>query len=220
MDLDFIDLKLPSGTLWATKNVGANSVHDDGLYYSWGEEIGYYHENGCCSKNFRYKTYELRVSNEDNLSEQDFCDCNQMKGYNTSNGECIMKCSDNAVCMLYDDECYIPTPEQFDELFQNTERTNLYINNVHCVKLTSKHDKDAYIIFPFSGFVRGYKKYGFGELVSLWTDRVSNSYIPTSYHAIINGNGAIVLPYMKSYHGLNIRTVKFKNRENEEKSTK
>lgn len=33
----FVDLGLPSGTLWATYNVGAFKIDDYGKYYSWGE---------------------------------------------------------------------------------------------------------------------------------------------------------------------------------------
>ena len=34
---DFVDLGLPSGTLWATRNVGASSPEDYGDYFAWGE---------------------------------------------------------------------------------------------------------------------------------------------------------------------------------------
>ena len=34
---DYIDLGLPSGTLWATLNVGANTIVDYGYYFAWGE---------------------------------------------------------------------------------------------------------------------------------------------------------------------------------------
>lgn len=34
---DWVDLGLPSGTKWATCNVGANKPEDDGNYYAWGE---------------------------------------------------------------------------------------------------------------------------------------------------------------------------------------
>ena len=33
----FIDLGLPSGTLWAETNIGAKTAYDDGNYYAWGE---------------------------------------------------------------------------------------------------------------------------------------------------------------------------------------
>ena len=34
---DWVDLGLPSGTRWATCNVGANSPEDYGDYFAWGE---------------------------------------------------------------------------------------------------------------------------------------------------------------------------------------
>ena len=36
-----VDLGLPSGTKWATMNVGATSVTDRGLYFAWGETTGH-----------------------------------------------------------------------------------------------------------------------------------------------------------------------------------
>lgn len=35
----YVDLGLPSGTLWATCNVGANSPEEYGNYYAWGEIV-------------------------------------------------------------------------------------------------------------------------------------------------------------------------------------
>jgi len=34
---DYVDLGLPSGTLWATTNLGADAPEEYGLYYAWGE---------------------------------------------------------------------------------------------------------------------------------------------------------------------------------------
>ena len=36
-DHEYVDLGLPSGTLWATTNVGASSPEECGYYFSWGE---------------------------------------------------------------------------------------------------------------------------------------------------------------------------------------
>ena len=36
----FVDLELPSGTLWATQNVGASKPSDCGLYFQWGSVDG------------------------------------------------------------------------------------------------------------------------------------------------------------------------------------
>ena len=37
----YVDLGLPSGTLWATCNVGADKPSDFGLYFQWGDVQGY-----------------------------------------------------------------------------------------------------------------------------------------------------------------------------------
>ena len=34
---EYVDLGLPSGTLWATRNIGANTPVEDGDYFAWGE---------------------------------------------------------------------------------------------------------------------------------------------------------------------------------------
>ena len=36
-----VDLGLPSGLLWADRNVGATSPEDAGLYFAWGDTVGY-----------------------------------------------------------------------------------------------------------------------------------------------------------------------------------
>lgn len=38
---EYVDLGLPSGTLWATCNVGASKPEEYGLYFAWGETKGY-----------------------------------------------------------------------------------------------------------------------------------------------------------------------------------
>lgn len=42
----FVDLALPSGVLWADKNVGAASPYEDGLYFSWGNVTGHTGDDG------------------------------------------------------------------------------------------------------------------------------------------------------------------------------
>ena len=41
MEYKAIDLGLPSGRLWADKNIGAEKETDYGLYFQWGETVGY-----------------------------------------------------------------------------------------------------------------------------------------------------------------------------------
>ena len=43
---DFVNLGLPSGTLWAPTNIGASSSTDAGLYFSWGNIEGHAKDSG------------------------------------------------------------------------------------------------------------------------------------------------------------------------------
>lgn len=38
---DYVDLGLPSGTLWTTMSVGTDNPSDYGLYFQWGDKQGY-----------------------------------------------------------------------------------------------------------------------------------------------------------------------------------
>ena len=59
---DYIDLGLPSGTLWAICNVGAANPEDYGSYFAWGEtqpktiysESNYKYSHGCYNQLTKY----------------------------------------------------------------------------------------------------------------------------------------------------------------------
>jgi len=36
---EYVDLGLPSGTLWATCNIGATKPEESGFYFAWGETM-------------------------------------------------------------------------------------------------------------------------------------------------------------------------------------
>ena len=44
-DIEYVDLGLPSGVLWANKNIGASSPFSAGQYFQWGTCWGYYADN-------------------------------------------------------------------------------------------------------------------------------------------------------------------------------
>ena len=43
---EYVDLGLPSGTLWATCNIGADAPESYGDYYQWGEVTTHYSAGG------------------------------------------------------------------------------------------------------------------------------------------------------------------------------
>lgn len=58
---EYVDLGLPSGTLWAKMNVGAESETDYGLYFAWGETQGY---ADASTKAFSWADYKFNPSGD------------------------------------------------------------------------------------------------------------------------------------------------------------
>lgn len=65
---DAVDLGLPSGLLWGTKNLGANKPEEYGLFYQWGSINGHAVGDGY---NFASKNYPESDINTDLTPEQD-----------------------------------------------------------------------------------------------------------------------------------------------------
>ena len=78
---DYVDLDLPSGTLWATCNIGANSPEEYGDYFAWGETTpkgsydwnNYKWNNGSSTSLTKYCTdgYFGSVDNKTELDPED-----------------------------------------------------------------------------------------------------------------------------------------------------
>lgn len=78
---EYVDLGLPSGTLWATTNLGAEAPEDYGDHYAWGETDGYLDgkrhydvDHYALSKGWSLRKYsdshEMRVYFWDDLSHE------------------------------------------------------------------------------------------------------------------------------------------------------
>ena len=67
-----VDLGLPSGTLWAAGNIGAEQPWETGKYFAWGETIGYTEDNVSSGKrSFNSVGYTASIISGDLTLEQD-----------------------------------------------------------------------------------------------------------------------------------------------------
>ena len=110
----YVDLGLPSGTLWATMNVGANSPTDYGLYFAWGETQGYTASqvgNGEGQKKFDWTDYRWTDDGGSTMSK-----------YNASDGKTTLDLDDDAAHVNWGGDWHMPTEEQCRELY-NSEYT-------------------------------------------------------------------------------------------------
>lgn len=109
----YVDLGLPSGTLWATCNVGAEKPEDYGDYFAWGEVVSKYL--------YDWSTYKYSKGHEYQLIK--YCN-NADCGYEgfTDNLITLMP-EDDAATVQWGNGWCTPTKEQWQELYQNTTNT-------------------------------------------------------------------------------------------------
>ena len=114
---DYIDLGLPSGTLWATCNVGATKPGDYGDYFAWGET----HTKGV----YDWSTYQYCMSSQYGITNTLTKYCNMSDyGYNGfTDTLTILLPEDDAATASWGNGWRMPTKEEWQELLDNTINT-------------------------------------------------------------------------------------------------
>ena len=135
---EYVDLGLPSGTLWATTNI--QDANGNELYFAWGEIQGYTAEQVGTDKNFSWNDYKFGTI--DNISK-----------YNASDGKRVLDAEDDAATQLWGSDWKMPTKAQFDELRANTEYEWTTFDGVQGAKFTSTVSgyTDKFLFFPAVG---------------------------------------------------------------------
>ena len=106
----FVDLGLPSGTLWATCNVGATIPEGYGNYFAWGETI--------TKSTYNWSTYKWCKGDDYQLTK--YCN-DSYYGYNGfTDNLTTLQLSDDAARANWGYGWRIPTREEWDELLENT----------------------------------------------------------------------------------------------------
>lgn len=131
---EYVDLGLPSGTLWATCNVGAVNPEDFGSYFAWGE---IYPKDTYSWSNY----FDAIDSNPVTFKE-----------YNRNSGKTEFSLIHDAARVHWGGDWHVPTYDQFHELFTKdlVNRQWATINGVDGVLFTSK-TSDNWIFLPAAG---------------------------------------------------------------------
>lgn len=102
----YVDLGLPSGTLWATRNLGEYSYHAGiGNYYAWGDPSS--------RSAFTWETYKWgRPTPEGGITK-----------YCSEDNRTVLEPSDDPATVEMGKGWSTPTIEQWKELIENTKQT-------------------------------------------------------------------------------------------------
>ncbi len=136
---NYVDLGLPSGTLWGRYNLGAESETDGGLYYQWGDVQGYSASQvgtGIGLKAFTTSDYKY-YSIGDVYTK-----------YNSTDNKTSLDLSDDAANYELGDNWRMPHNMAIAELVENTTKQTFTKDGVDGVLLTSNINNKT-LFFPF-----------------------------------------------------------------------
>jgi hypothetical protein len=148
---DYVDLGLPSGTLWATMNVGATDINDPGMYFQWGDTQGYTADQVGTDKFFNLNSYKYSINGSPDMTK-----------YNSTDGLTTLELSDDAVRVNMGGDWSLPTSEQIEELFNSGNTTmsldEYYDDNLHAgkvIRIASKNNENELYIPMWSSYASG-----------------------------------------------------------------
>lgn len=168
---DYVEI---GGLKWATKNIGASSATDAGLYFQWGDTQGYTASqvgSGSGQKAFTWDDYK-------------YGDGSTFTKYNSTDGKTVLDASDDAVTVAWEGNWRMPTTAEFQAF--GTETTSAWTadyegSGVAGLVLTSKADSSKKLFFPAvgncgDGNVNDVGSYGYYWSSSFSSDGVSYAY--------------------------------------------
>ena len=188
---EFVDLGLPSGLLWATCNIGANSPEEYGNYYAWGntEPASKYTENNC------YTNYSGLDSDFDHwrLSDAGYIDEND-----------ILTPQYDAATANWGAGWRMHTRQEQEELCDNCTWEWTTLNGINGYKVTGPNGNSIFL--PAAGYRWHDELKEGGTNGYYW----GSSYRPVNYAYIIdiyNGHYEPDYKLVPRYYGLSVRPV-------------
>ena len=140
-EYEYVDLDLPSKTMWATCNVGATKPEDSGLLFQFGQVDGYaYNDNN--------NKFISNYQNGKDTGSEYIPVTTSGKGYKAND---ILDLTDDAAHVNMGGEWKMPTNYQLEELFYCTTHELETVNGVKGMMFTSDTNENKLFI-PFAGW--------------------------------------------------------------------
>ena len=135
---DYVDLGLPSGTKWATCNIGATTPDGYGDYFAWGETNA--------KVTYNWETYEYYDSSivQYNISDK------KLNKYNDSDNLIVLETRDDVATVSWGANWRMPTQDELKELKNNCIVTNTMRNGVNGLLFTGSNGNSIFL--PAAGY--------------------------------------------------------------------
>ena len=195
--MEYVDLGLPSGKKWAKCNLGATSEEEVGLYYQWGDTIGYTFEQVGVDKQFTWSDYKYNSGSSFNPTK-----------YTSSDQKTQFDLEDDAVYAALGGNWRIPTYKDFEELIANTTTEVTSISGIQGMKFNSKENSN-YLFFPFAGYARSGSLYDVGSGFLCWSSDLFSVGSSLAWLLFGYSGGTVGFNYYHRRYGQSVRGIYF-----------
>ncbi|MBQ5713706.1 MAG: Ig-like domain-containing protein [Bacteroidaceae bacterium] len=194
---EYVDLDLPSGTLWATCNVGASKPEEYGDYFAWGETEP--------KSDYSWSTYKYCKGSSTTMTK--YCTDSY---YGTVDNKTELEPSDDAATVNWGSGWQMPSMEQLLELYSSTYTSKVWttINGVKGKMITSRSNGNS-IFLPAAGFRSDTSLNGAGSDGRYWSRSLYTSDSSYAYYPGFSSSD-ISMYYNGRYNGRSVRPVRVK----------
>ena len=133
-DHAYVDLGLPSGTLWATCNMGASKPEDYGHYYAWGETS--------TKSTYNWNTYKYANGNFNKLTK--YCSESDRGNNGFTDHLTTLQTGDDPAAS-WGSDWRMPSKDQWNELLENTTNKWTTQNGVEGRLFTAKNGQTLFL---------------------------------------------------------------------------
>ena len=194
-----IDLGLPSGTKWANMNVGATTPEGYGLYFAWGETVGYGSDTSD-GRSFDWASYKWCNGSYDTQTK--YC---TVSSYGTVDNKTVLDLEDDAAYVNWGAKWRMPTITEIQELLNNTTSEWTTQNGVYGRKFTSKSNGNS-VFLPAAGYRYGSRVRSQASDGYYWSSSLDESYPGDARSLYFDSGGQDTNDFDRSY-GFTVRPV-------------
>ena len=191
----WVDLGLPSGTKWATCNVGANNPEGYGDYFAWGETTP--------KETYNWSTY--RYCNGDYNTLTKYCNNAEYGNNGFTDNLTTLEASDDAATVNWGSGWRMPTFDEMDELNRNCTVTWTTQNGVNGRLFTGPNGNSIFL--PAAGYRYGSSLYDAGSHGYYWSSSLDTDYPYDAWYLNFGSDDYYMGNYGLRYYGLSVRPV-------------
>ena len=191
----WVDMGLPSGTLWYSCNIGTTKPQGYGTYFAWGEtrpKADYSWDT------YKYGTIETSLTKYCQIAD------NGLDGF--TDGLTTLQSGDDAATVALGSDARTPTQAEWQELLDNCTSEWTKYNGVNGYMLTSNANGTR-LFLPAAGFRNGSELSRAGERGYYWSSSLYESY-PSGAWYMRFYSGSQLVGNDGRYRGFSVRAVR------------